>query len=148
MKAESNWMSLKQKNTVLGVTSLIYHHLVSRSLVWNELGLSCKTTKSEKGIQTFAKRRRRKRQKMCRNFDSWPPSATHQLERFWLKSSIAKNFNLRYRNFTATVVKRANHLHFFGFSHYFRQGWMHFTPRNKKNIGLLCFTSIKVMKVM
>ena len=82
MKAESNWMSLKQKNTVLGVTSLIYHHLVSRSLVWNELGLSCKTTKSEKGIQTFAKRRRSKRQKMCKNFDSWPPSATHQLERF------------------------------------------------------------------
>ena len=82
MKAESNWMSLKQKNTVLGVTSLIYHHLVSRSLVWNELGLSCKTTKSEKGIQTFAKRTRRKRQKMCKDCDSWPPSATHQLERF------------------------------------------------------------------
>ena len=37
---------------------------------------------------------------------------------------------------------RVSHLHFLGFSYYFRQGWMHVTSRNKKNIVLLCFTSI------
>ena len=28
---------------------------------------------------------------------------------------------------------------FFGFSYYFRQGFMRVTLRNKKNIGLICF---------
>ena len=56
MKAESNWMSLKQKNTVLGVTSLIYHCLVSRSLVWNELGLSCKKQKVKKETKSSRKK--------------------------------------------------------------------------------------------
>ena len=30
------------------------------------------------------------------------------------------------------VVNRVSNLHFFLFSYYFRQGWMHVTPRNKK----------------